>query len=145
VPYGIDHKKYSELIPLLRITACCAKFVRAFAAHFNSQYFQFSVCSLTYAKTVWIKAEQQFFYADMINALKHSKRNDSVRKLNLYLDNEGIIRCQHWLHQASLPINARQPILLAPLNQLYFTKLIVSYFHGLTFHQGTTYTLNVSR
>jgi len=144
-PFGIKMENYSDLMYLLRVTGHCATYLKSLATKSSLQIFQSSNYPIAHVQYLWIKGEQEFHYADVVDALRHSKHHELVRKLGLFLSSDGIIRCAHRLKISILAYNQKFPILLPKLQLSYFSRLLVLYFHGLVYHQGTAYTLNAIR
>lgn len=144
-PFQIQLEDFSDFMNLLRVTAHSANFLRQLAMRTRSGKFQFVERPIVYAQKLWLKAEQLFHYEDVLKALHTKKHHPLVHKLGLFLDADGIIRCAHRLRNSPIFYDEKFPILLARIGQSHFTKLIVSYFHALVYHQGSSYTLNAIR
>ena len=92
-----------------------------------------------------IQSEQQVHHREVFDAIRKKKSNDLVRKLGLFIDKKGIIRCAHQLQNADLSYGEKFPILLPKLKSSRFTRLLIRHFHMLVYHQGTAYTFNQIR
>ena len=66
-----------------------------------------------------------------------------VKQLDLYLDEDDLIRCKGRLQFSCLPKNSAFPILL-PYNS-HFTKLVIMDIHLKNLHFGVSYVLAVLR
>ena len=81
-------------------------------------------------------------YKQEISYLKNSdkfKKRAIVRQLNLYLDDEDLLRCSGRLQYTDLPYDAKFPILMPKDN--YLTTLIVQSMHKTVMHGGVCETL----
>ena len=94
------------------------------------------------ARNLLLKASQQITYKQEISHLKNSdkfKKTAIVRQLNLYLDDEDLLRCRGRLQYTDLPYNTKFPILMPKDN--YLTTLIVQSMHKTVMHGGVCETL----
>ena len=94
------------------------------------------------ARKLLLKATQQITYKQEISYLKNSdkfKKPAIVRQLNLYLDDEDLLRCRGRLQYTDLPYDAKFPILMPKDN--YLTTLIVQSMHKTVMHGGVCETL----
>ena len=67
------------------------------------------------ARNLLLKATQQITYKQEISYLKNSdifKKPAIVRQLNLYLDDEDLLRCRGRLQYTDPPYDAKFPILM---------------------------------
>ncbi|KAJ8047912.1 hypothetical protein HOLleu_00028 [Holothuria leucospilota] len=71
------------------------------------------------------------------------KRNNALRKLNPFLDEDGILRVGGRLRRSDLDLGGRHPILL-PMSSHVF-RLIASHFHNNVQHQGLHITMGAVR
>jgi len=139
---GVNVKKFSELVPLLQVTVIALSFVKKML---KRNLFQPSTVSrpMAIAELFWVRSQQRQFYSDVLTALHDKKKHDLVCRLGLFLDEDSIIRCAHHLQNANVLHGEKFPILMSC--KLYFTTLLIRYFHSLVCHQGTSYTLHSLR
>ena len=134
---------------LLRVSARVIEFLRSFNVLRRKQIFSAHESSFLIAQRIWIKSDQRNHYADIICTLKTKKephkKNPLIRKFNLLLDEHDIIRCAGRFLHATLSDTEKQPILLACTKVSFLSKLIVSHYHELNFHVGTSHTLAALR
>ena len=69
--------------------------------------------------------------------------NNSVRQLNVFVDNNGLLRYVWKINNANVPYDAKFPYLIQ--KNYYFTKLVVKYAHSVVLHNGVRKTLNFVR
>ena len=69
--------------------------------------------------------------------------NNSVRQLNFFVDNNGLLRYVGKINNANVPYDAKFPYLIQ--KNYYFTKLVVKYAHSVVLHNGVRKTLNFVR
>ena len=96
---------------------------------------------------LWIKDCQMMTYWKEVSCLQ-SKSNGSkqlplIRQLQLFLDDNGFIRCSGMIHNAPLSQLANFPYLLPPRHP--FTALIIYSTHAQLFHTGINCTLTAVR
>jgi len=68
-PFQVNLEKFSDLMKPLWVTANCAVYLGNLATRINSTAFQFSNRLIMHAQLLWIKAEQEYHYHDVIGAL----------------------------------------------------------------------------
>jgi hypothetical protein len=153
----IDISRFSSLSKLLRVTAYVQRFISrcrqdAVGAvplpitSFDVKKVALPVSTLSAADIsgamlLWVKFLQSVKLSD-IN-IARSTIPVPFRHLNLFTDDDGIIRCRGRLQFSSLPMHAKQPILL-PKNTL-FTDLVIDCCHRSQFHAGVRQTLSQLR
>lgn len=93
------------------------------------------------ARNVLLKATQHKIYRQEIPYLKNkdkSRQPPIIRQLDLYLDDEDIIRCRGRLQYTDLPHDTKFPILIPKDN--YLTTFIVQSMHKQVMHGGVRET-----
>ena len=138
----IDLTKYSTLIRVVRVTALLVLFARKWKTPevYNDNIL--TTKEMLEARNLLLKATQQITYKQEISYLKNSdifKKPAIVRQLNLYLDDEDLLRCRGRLQYTDLPYDAKFPILMPKDN--YLTTLIVQSMHKTVMHGGVCETL----
>lgn len=128
-------EKYSSFQKLVNVMGFIIRYIH------NSKGFQprftgyLSVIERRQAISSLIRLEQQKYFGDEINALnKNSKIIGSLRKLNLFLDKNGLIRVGGRIRYSDLPFNAKHPLLLPGKGK--FVELLVRYSHETYCHVG---------
>lgn len=96
---------------------------------------------LSIARLIWLKAQQENHYHDVIEAIKGNKPHPLTKKFNLFIDNDQLIRCRARSEHATLSLMECFPILLPPTKFSRFTALIILFAHKNNFHAGTAHTL----
>lgn len=89
------------------------------------------------AKTVVIRCVQQESYAEELNCLRDRiqlSKKGPLRKLNPFIDEDGLLRIGGRLTNADLPRDERHPVILPKTHHI--TTLIVRHYHEDIFHQG---------
>ena len=136
----IDITRYSTLVHLLRVTARVINFARKWRK--RKVYSEtFTAKDIVEARNVLLKATQHKIYRQEISYLKNkdkSRQPAIIRQLDLYLDDEDIIRCRGRLQYTDLPHDTKFPILIPKDN--YLTTLIVHSMHKQVMHGGVRET-----
>ncbi|XKL63773.1 hypothetical protein PGB90_006137 [Kerria lacca] len=143
-PFNLPLEKYSSYLRLLRVTKYVVNFLQRVSNN-RIPLLHSKKLPLAQAEFIWLKNEQEFHFAEVFDAIKRKRRPDLVSKLNLFIDPQGLLRCAHRLCNADLPYVEKFPILLPNTKSSHFVRLLITYFHELTYHQGTAYTLNILR
>ena len=132
--------KYSNINKLFRITALVLRFIHRIkkSAIDNSQI----DCE---AKIYWLRHEQSSHFSGEISFLDNPTSDipPLVKSLNLFLDNNRLIRCKGRLDRSSLSYEVCNPILL-PRNS-FLSELVVWDAHQRCKHMGIATTLNFIR
>ena len=101
----IDITRYSTLVHLLRVTARVINFARKWRK--RKVYSEnFTAKDIVEARNALLKATQHKIYRQQISYLKNkdkSRQPAIIRQLDLYLDDEDIIRCCGRLQYTDLP------------------------------------------
>lgn len=114
------------------------------------------------AKNLIIKSVQSITFPEELKSLKPSqhvkshedrssapdrrsslKESFSLRKLDPFIDSQGILRVGGRLRNASLPFEVKFPVILP--RRSHVTTLVIRYFHESVKHQGRGMTLNEIR
>ena len=111
----IDLTKYSTLIRVVRVTALLVLFARKWK---TPEVYNDNILitkEMLEARNLLLKATQQITYKQEISYLKNSdifKKPAIVRQLNLYLDDEDLLRWPGRLQYTDPPYDAKFPILM---------------------------------
>ncbi|XP_065181258.1 uncharacterized protein LOC135811921 [Sycon ciliatum] len=139
-PFGIDPSRFSSWSKLTRVTAWSARFIAKLQGRTTQSDTTLSATELQEATTLWLKYAQRQQYSDVLMALESGNKHDLVHKLDLFIDQKGILRCGGRLKHAELNIETRFPALLPHRGPL--TALIVTHFHKMILHSGVSHTLS---
>ena len=91
---------------------------------------------------MWVKSVQCCLFESELQSYGQSVVTLLQNQLNLFLDKEGIIRCQGRIDHSALPESSKTPILMPTCH--HFTELIM-HRHNQVFHDGIRETLNLIR
>ena len=140
-PFNIDPERFSSWNRLIRVTAWTARFidnVRALGQ--KQQDSTLTSAELQLAKFRWILAEQQNHYTDVRTALRDKKKRELIKRLDLFVTDNDIIRCGGRLKYADLKEDTKHPALLHKNSKV--TRLIIQHAHVSAFHVGVNHTLS---
>lgn len=142
---------YSSLERLLAVTAYVQRFINNLKQCQQSRTTgPLTPAEFNTARLKWIKTCQEQIFASEISTLKsqhgakHSnKTSPLIRRLRLFLDRDGFVRCGGRIHNAPLSDIARFPYLLPQKHTV--TKLLIYSLHKSLFHGGVNCTLTALR
>ena len=138
----IDIKKFSIYRRQIRVTAYVIRFINLCKAKLRTSRSLSSIKPLTVselqeAEKLWLLSCQSTSYHAEITSLKSKdKRTTLVKQLQLFLDQEGSIRCGGRIHNAPLTELTRFPYLFPAKHPL--TRVIVLDAHANQLHAGTS-------
>ena len=133
--------KFSKLSKLLRVTAAVFMFIKKLRRQESSK-----LECVNLARKYWIKNEQSKYFSNELQFLNKevSKAPPLVRNLNLFLDEEHIIRSKGILDNCTyFSYDARNPVLVPKYS--YLTELFVQEAHADCKHLGAAATLGAIR
>ena len=160
-PCGIDPMCHSSYRKLVRRTAIWLKFVKwrvwdrlsddtknakpKIAKIFEDVTIGSVVLAveLSKAKKMWIKAAQATSYEALLKAIRDGKQHPLIRQLDVYLDDDGIIRCAGRLKFADLSFDTIRPKLMPKNHRV--TELMIKDAHEKLLHSGISHTLSEIR
>ena len=132
---SIKVSEYSSVLRLVRVTAYVLRFVNNLKCRLSKReptISELSLDEINSAEKLWIREVQA--------AVKEKSTFQQVEKsLNLFKDENGILRCRGRLDNAPLPYDSRYPMLL-PSNHEY-TDLVIQLCHRAVMHNGVQETL----
>ena len=138
-PFGMDEKKYSSLLRLLRITAWALRFI-AKVKKGKSYTGELKASEIKEAKTLWIKFIQKTNFSDAFgDKIGVLKKKDYKTQLGILLHEDGLLRCHGRMVNAELPLEAIYPILLP--KRSHISTLLIKEYHQKLFHSGVSHTL----
>ncbi|XP_055686819.1 uncharacterized protein LOC129792077 [Lutzomyia longipalpis] len=149
-PFWEIIKHYSQFSRLVRVIAYCNRFIhnKLLCKRENTarRTGPLQVSELDRARLQIVKAAQQESFAEDIHNLQRNKevsRKSSIRNLNPFLDDEGILRVGGRIEKSNLKYNQKHQILLHSNHHL--TELIVRKCHADTLHGGHQLVLSFVR
>ncbi len=139
----MDCKQYSTKKKLLRVTASVKRFIDKLRK--RTVPAELTADELRAAEKLWLISIQVNSFEDERSHLQGSltKEPPLIRQLDLFLDEENTIRCQGRIDESSLPMSAKQPILLPTRH--YYTELVIRDCRKVVHHNGIKETLNCVR
>ena len=140
----MDVSRYGSMRKLLRVTAIVLKFIEKCKGICRSDQVELSAADLSRADMLWIKSIQASTFASELQALRQSGSGTPLNlQLNLFLDPEGVIRCQGRINNADVLNTSKTPILLPSHHQ--YTNLLIQQKHSEVHHNGIRDTLTAVR
>lgn len=133
-------KRYSSYSKLVRIIAYCLRFRSC-----NKQAGPLNANDIKNAEIRILRIAQATQFTDIIKILKTKglTNQSKIANLNLFLDNDGLIRVGWRLQKANLTFSQKHPILLPSRYQL--TNNIIHEIHQKHFHRCIQTTLCLIR
>ena len=139
----ISVKRFSTRLKLLRVTALVLKFTKLLKTKADRSEMRVTAEDMSMAEILWTKTIQLQFFPQECQALAKSKKEVTLKQLNIYQDREGVLRCKGRLGESSVPVSANDPILLPSKHS--YTALLIMEHHKLIHHNGIRETLNSIR
>ena len=150
----VDLNRFSTKGKLLRSIAWVLRFIGNLKCKVNNKDTntdnQVSVDELERAENLMIATIQHEAFSKEISYLRgiatglnKGKPPIYVNQFNLYIDEEGVIRCRTRIKNAQVRESTKKPILLPPRNP--YTELLIKDSHEKVFHNGVRETLNMLR
>lgn len=136
----LDLTSFSNYNKLIRITNYCLKFIS------KCRKLNYDSNSAVY---YWVKFCQMYNFSSEYNYLKENPKWKSekglpiISDLNLFMDDQGILRCKGRIDKAKLTYASKNPILLP--RDSHFTILLIRQMHSKIYHMGVSQTLNEIR
>lgn len=123
-------QKFSSWNKIIRIIAYILMFAKLL-----SRSDRILASQLIIAERYLIKAVQAFHFSQLIHDIKTNKVIPSpLRKLDLFIDDHGIVRVGGRLSNSNLPYEAQHPALLPKHDHV--THLLIDYYHRMHCHTG---------
>ncbi|XP_074657128.1 uncharacterized protein LOC141910296 [Tubulanus polymorphus] len=141
----IDARDYSDLNRLFRISAWVMRFVDVVRGDQKNREENLRSSEIERARIEWIKASQRDEFAaarEMMRGRSQIKV-DIVHQLNLYIDDDDVIRCHGRIGNSDLPFSTKFPVLLPKTHRL--AQLVVRDAHEGVFHLGINSTVTFIR
>ena len=137
-----DLERFSSLFKLLKVTVFCLRFFFKLRKEHTSTGIPTSK-ELSAAQNRWILALQQTHFGETFQALRQQKKTSIAKQLDVFLDEEGFLRCGGRLANAPLTYGAKFPLLLPSHSD--FTNLLIKQLHETNAHVGAKSTLSAIR
>jgi len=139
--------RFSNFTRLIQVTARCIKFAQLCKDKGRAKIAQdLTLEELKHASRCLVRMEQRFAFEEEIGALQSKKaipRRSSLRHLNPWLDQMGLLRVGGRLRHAVLEHDTKYPLVLPHKSKL--TELIVLHEHVRHQHAGVEATLAAVR
>ena len=135
----IKEESFSTLRRLVRVTAWLLRFRDKMLKRATKEG-PLKVLELKRAKLMWDLSIQDKSYPGVVRDMRQGKRIDLVDKLNLTVDDDGILRCKGRYDNVDVAESVKYPKLL-PKDQ-HFTKLVIEDYHSKSLHSGVSQTLS---
>lgn len=133
----IDLSRFSNWWRLLRTTAYLLRYFEKTRRSSPHSGIGIHVMEIQSAENYWWKLVQQQFYNDELCALRNKlpiSKKSKLYKINLILDDEGIMRVKGRITNADIPMSLKHPVVLDKRSQ--FTRLLIRHYHQLCGHHG---------
>ena len=125
------YQRFSSFTKLIRVTAWCKRFIHNSRPSVQlKKRGQLSLEELDEATSRVIKIAQSESFQSEINSLKHDKdilKSSSIKSLDPYLDQHGLLRVGGRLHKAPFSMDQRHPVILSDKHPV--SRLIVKQEH----------------
>lgn len=138
-PFVLLSQRVSKWTKLINAIVYVLRFAKILNSHGH-----ITVADLETAETYLLKVVQSNHFASDMNALKNNKTlRTPVRKLNPFIDEQGILRVGGRLHNAPMTFEQKHPILLSSKDRV--ARLLVEYYHNTNLHTGPGLVLGLLR
>lgn len=125
---------FSSLPKIQRILAYAYRFILGCKGN-KIKSSSFTMLELNRALFILIKHVQELHFSDEITNLRNKKLTSKpFRKLNAFLDTQGILRVGGRLHKSELSYDQRHPAILPRKSRL--TTLLIEHYHTIYMHPG---------
>ena len=88
---------------------------------------------------MWDHFIQDKCYSEVVQDIKQGKQNDLVDKVNLIVDNDGIVRCRGRYENVDMAEGVKCPKLLH--KESHIMRLVIEDYHSKCLHSGVSQTL----
>ena len=140
--FEINEQNYSSVSKLMRVTAWCQRFVNGIRGkRLDTGYLTSN--KIHKAECLWQKCLQKRQFSDVFDSIAAKKPNNICNQLDIFIDEDGILRCGGRLKHANFSEATRFSILLPPQEKL--TSWIIDSVHKRLLHSGVSQTLSEIR
>ena len=141
----MDIEKFSCKTRLIRVLGWVLRFIRNLKSRDKVAEQYLNALEIDRAEQIVIRSVQLETFDSELTYLsdgKNSNRKPPIRvfQLNLFIDENGILRAKTHMKNASLETECKEPILL-PCRS-HFSQLVVQEYHDKVFHNGVKETLS---
>ena len=140
----MDYGRYSNMVKLQWVTVFILQFVRKLKQQeINDKGTEIlSADNLREAEILWIKSIQETAFSEEVQPLsaKQLVPNQLMNEHGLHFDEKGTIRCKERLKNSTIPIEAKNPIVIQLKHHI--TKILNQGSHETVKHNGIRETLN---
>ncbi|CAF1418291.1 unnamed protein product [Didymodactylos carnosus] len=140
--FGSIIKKYSTLTKSLRVIAYTLRAKKIFEK-IDTRKGTLSVEELNDAQKLLDKLVQGKYYSEEKRLINQGQSNGLIKHLRLFIDDEGLIRCNGRLKNPELSEGAKTPILLPKRDR--YVELIIENIHKKLLHSGSRHILSELR
>ena len=120
-------QRVSTLHQLLRATAWIKRHISNLQKRCHRQHGPLSTMETASARFLWEKATQQQHYPDVLARTSSKQQHPLIQPFDLFLDDDGLLRCGGRLKHADLPTSAKHRVLLPPTD--LFTHHVIIDLH----------------
>jgi len=103
-PFEIDALQYNSYLKLILVTAISINAAQQFAPACDILTFACHSHPMMCAELIWIRAEQEKYFADVLFALKNNGPHSLINSWGHILNHNSIICCTHRLQKAKFQI-----------------------------------------
>ena len=150
----IELERFSDKVKLLRTIAWVYRFINNAKSAIKQEKVNddavLNVSEINSAENTLVKFIQMENFETEIRylLLSPSARNNAktpsyVNQFNLYIDENGVVRCRSRVNKAILPDTGKRPIFLPSKSR--YSELLIKDCHEKVFHNGIRETLNLLR
>lgn len=143
LPFDLKPEDFSSLQRLVRVTAWCLRAVNAFRKLGIERSEFLSASEIQKARQLWDRSVQEKEFGSLKESIRKGVKTEMVKRLNLFEDETGTIRCGGRIQNSTLCEQTKFPTLL-PKNT-HYTNLVIRDCHMKIMHQGTKHTLAALR
>ncbi|MCG8029443.1 MAG: hypothetical protein N0E40_15975, partial [Candidatus Thiodiazotropha taylori] len=133
-PFGLDIERFSTLTRLLRVTALVRRFIDKLRKRKYPDDEQINANDLEQAEKQWRAYTQKMHYSSLLDAIIKGKPNNLKVQLGIFVDENGLLRCQGRLERSQMHDGTKHPLLLPKGD--YYTQLIIEHVHRSCLHAG---------
>nr|XP_049692272.1 uncharacterized protein LOC126053679 [Helicoverpa armigera] len=134
-------QKISSLNKILHIIVYILRFLRLIP--YDKLQKVITVRELAAAETYLIRCVQRHHFKHIYDEINNKKLSTQFKKLDLFIDEQGIIRIGGRLSNADLPYEAQHPALLPKGDK--FTHILIDYYHRVHCHTGANVLTSLLR
>lgn len=131
--------KISSWPKLLRIVVYILRFTRKLSCSTVINSTELNIAEINVLKAL----QKKYFYADIQLIQKKKLCSSSIRKLNPFVDHNGLLRIGGRLTNANIPYENKHPVLLP--RQDHIVDIIIDFYHRVNCHTGAHLLMSIIR